>query len=118
FDYFLDEVFGTMEVVFWGMNMEFLIKVVVATFFILLFGEILPKIYATRKNMEFANFMATPLNILDKLLRVFSVPMTSITWYIERNLGKHNPGLSVDLLSRALDLTDEEDTTLEEQEIL
>jgi len=118
FDFLGDELFGHIDIVFFGINLQFVLKVVVATFFILLFGEILPKIYATRKNVQFAGFMAQPLNVLDKLLGIFSVPMTSITQMIERNLGKHNAGLSVDQLSRALDLTGEEETTQEEQDIL
>src|SRR5699024_9737810 len=118
FDFLGDELFGHIDFVFFGINLQFVLKVVVATFFILLFGEILPKIYATRKNVQFAGFMAQPLNVLDKLLGIFSVPMTSITQMIERNLGKHNAGLSVDQLSRALDLTGEEETTQEEQDIL
>lgn len=117
-DALLDDVFGNHEVRIFGVNVDFLIKVVIVTFFLLLFGEILPKIYATRKNVQFADFMAAPLNVLDKLLVFLTAPMTSITRRIERNLGKHNPGLSVDQLSRALDLTDEQETTQEEQEIL
>src|SRR5699024_9229951 len=119
FDDLGDKLFGEIEVVFYGINLQFVLKVFVATFFILLFGEILPKIYASRKTVVFANFMATPLNILDRTLGVFSVPMRAMTEIIYTNLGdKKNQGLSVDQLSKALDLTDKKETTEEEQEIL
>src|SRR5699024_9365347 len=88
------------------------------TFFLLLLEEILTKFYASRKNVKFANFMAVPLNLLDKTLRILNVPLSSFTNVIQKKLGRSNTGLSVDQLSHALDLTDEEDTTEEEQEIL
>lgn len=118
FDVLGDHLFGDLQVVFYGVNLQFVLKVVVATFFILLFGEILPKIYANRKNVEFANFMAFPLNVLDKILSAFSVPMNFFTRFIQNYLGTAKTELSVDQLSQALDLADEEDTTEEEQEIL
>lgn len=118
FDNLADNLFSDINIVFYGINLQFVLKVIVATFLILLFGEILPKIYANRKSVEFASFMAIPLNVLDKLLSVFSVPMQFVTRLIHRNLGNHNPGLSVDQLSQALDLTDEKETTEEEQGIL
>lgn len=113
-----DELFSNLDLEFFGVNMEFILKVVIVTFVLLLFGEILPKIYATRQNVKFANFMAIPLNILDKTLRILNLPLSSFTDMIQRKLGRTNTGLSVDQLSHALDLTDEEDTTEEEQEIL
>jgi len=113
-----DDIFSGLDLVFYGVNLEFVLKVVIVTFILLLFGEILPKIYATRQNVKFANFMAVPLNLLDKTLRILNVPLSSFTNVIQKKLGRSNTGLSVDQLSHALDLTDEEDTTEEEQEIL
>ena len=49
-------------------NLRFIVEVGVVTFIILLFGEILPKIYASRNNVKFASRMAYPLNVLDTLL--------------------------------------------------
>jgi len=118
FDSLGDQLLADMDAEFLGIQLSFLIKVVVVTFFLLLFGEILPKIYATRNNIHFANAMAVPLKVLDRLLSILSVPMTSMSQGIQRKLGRANTGLSVDHLSQALDLADEKDTTQEEQEIL
>jgi len=90
----------------------------VVTFLILLFGEILPKIYASRNNLKFATFMAYPLRFLDVILSPISLPMRSVTLGIHNKLGKQKSNLSVDQLSQALELTSEEDTTKEEQKIL
>ncbi|MFV0564298.1 MAG: gliding motility-associated protein GldE [Flavobacteriaceae bacterium] len=98
--------------------LRFVLEVVVVTFLILLFGEILPKIYASRNNLKFATFMAYPLRVLDVLLSPLSLPMRSITVAIHNRLGKQKSNLSVDQLSQALELTSEEDTTKEEHKIL
>ena len=98
--------------------LKFIVEVVVVTFLILLFGEILPKIYASRNNMKFALLMAYPLKVLDFVFSPLSLPMRSITLAIHSKLGKQKSNLSVDQLSQALELTSEHDTTKEEQKIL
>ena len=109
------------ELFFGGINspeIKFILDVVVVTFFILLFGEILPKVYASRNRISFASFMAYPLNVLYTLFSPISPPMRSATIYIENKFGKQKSNISVDQLSQALELTSEEDTTHEEQKIL
>ena len=98
--------------------LKFIIEVVVITFLILLFGEILPKIYASRNKVKFSSFMAYPLKVLDVVISPLSVPMRSITIAIHNKLGKQKSNISVNQLSQALELTSEEDTTKEEQKIL
>lgn len=97
---------------------RFVIEVVIVTFLILLFGEILPKIYASRNRVKFAKFMAYPLRVLDVIISPISLPMRSITIAMHNRLGKQKSNLSVDQLSQALELASDEDTTKEEQKIL
>ena len=97
---------------------KFVIEVAVITFVILLFGEILPKIYASRNNIKFATFFAYPLSILDKILSPISVPMRSMTKFIHAKLGKQKSSFSVDQLSQALELTSSEGSSHAEQKIL
>lgn len=99
-------------------TVKFILEVIVVTFLILLFGEILPKIYASRNNLKFASFMAYPLKVLDVLLSPVSLPMRSTTLGIHKKLGKQKSNLSVDQLSQALELTSHEDTSKEEKKIL
>jgi len=103
---------------FFEINLVFFLKVIIITFLILLFGEILPKVYASRNNIKFAKFMAYPLKILDVLFAPISLPMQSITHTIHNRLGKQKSNISVNQLSQALELTSEEDTTKEEHKIL
>lgn len=98
--------------------LKFLVEVGIVTFLILLFGEILPKIYASRNSVKFAKFMAYPLRVLDFLISPLSLPMRSITIAMHNKLGKQKSNISVDQLSQALELTSEEDTTKEEHKIL
>ena len=98
--------------------MRFLLEVVSATFLILLFGEIIPKIYASRNSVKFASFMARPLRVLDVIFSPISLPMRYTTLKIQERFGKQRSNLSVDQLSQALELTNNEDTTQEEQKLL
>lgn len=114
FSFSLDEVFSTIT----SPLIKFIVEVILVTFLILLFGEVLPKIYASRNNIKFASFIAYPLVFLDKLLSPISFPMRSFTLFIQEKLGKQKTNFSVDQLSQALELTSTEDTTQEEQKLL
>jgi gliding motility-associated protein GldE len=100
------------------IDIRFIVEVVILAFLILLFGEILPKIYASRNSVKFSKFIAYPLNVLDKILTPLSMPMRSITIYLQDKLGKQKSNLSINQLSQALELTSDDDTTKEEQKIL
>lgn len=118
FDTVTDEFFGNLNAVVLGINFKFIIEVGIVTFLILLFGEILPKVYASRNNVKFSNTMAYPLNVLDFVISPLSTPMRAVTIFIHDKLGKRKGFLSVDHLSQALEMTRDEDTTHEEQKIL
>ena len=99
-------------------TLRFLLEVVVATFLILMFGEILPKIYANRNRVQFSQFIAVPLKVLNYIFTPLSSPMRSVTLFMEDKLGKKKSNLSINHLSQALELASEGDTTKEEQKIL
>ncbi len=113
-----DLLFSGITTQYYGINIRFLAEVGLVTFLILLFGEILPKIYASRKNLSFSKFMAYPLKFLDTILSPLNNPMQSTIQFIERRFGKQKSGISVDHLSQALELTSKKDTTHEEHKIL
>ena len=98
---------------------QLFIEVVVITFIILLFGEILPKIYANRNNLSFAQFMAGTIYALDAyFLFYLTRPMSYVTHVLEKRFGQRSSSFSVDELSQALELTEQNDTTQEEDKIL
>jgi gliding motility-associated protein GldE len=101
------------------IELKFGVEVILVTFLILLFGEVLPKIYATRNALKFASFMALPLKLVSWILYYpLSLPLMGLSNIIENNLGKKKSNLSVEKLSQALELTSNEATTDDEHKIL
>ena len=101
---------------FW---INFLFEIGFITLFILLFGEILPKVYASRNPISFSKKMALPIKFLDKYIFFFlTIPMSKITELLQKKLVFKSTDLSVDKLSDALDLTDKTETTRVEKKIL
>lgn len=85
-------------------TLGFAVKVLVITFLLLLFGEILPKLYANYKPMSFSSFMAHPLRVLQKLFGPFSSLLVKSGSLIYRRVNKARDNISIDDLSHALDL--------------
>jgi putative hemolysin len=98
--------------------LKFITEVILVTFLLLLFGEVLPKVYASRNNIKFAQLIAYPISGLDKILSPVSIPMRSVTIYLQNKLGKQKTNFSIDQLSQALELTDSDETSTEEQKLL
>ncbi len=95
-----------------------LLKIILITFVILFFGEVLPKIFASRNNIKFAKATVYLIAFLEKILSPISLPMRFLTIYLQKKLGKEKTNFSVDQLSQALELTSSEETSFEEQKIL
>lgn len=101
-----------------GINFTMLFDVVIITFILLLFGEIIPKIYAAKNPLIFCKLTAPSINIASYVTQPISLPMLSLSNLIEKNL-KSGQTISVDQLSQALELTSEDiTTTSDEQKIL
>ena len=98
--------------------LKFILEVILATFLILLFGEILPKIYASRNNLAFSKFVTYPLLLLDIILTPFSSPMQKLSNFIKDKLSFKKANLDLAQLSYALDLTSPGETTKQEHKIL
>ncbi len=97
---------------------QILLQVVLVTFLIVLFGEVIPKVYATSNNLALASFMAKPISFLEKLCVPISKPLIGLTRFIDKRRPTAVNSLSIDELSQALDLTNDEARTEGEQRIL
>lgn len=110
------------DTLFKGIENPYLIlfiEIGLITSLILLFGEILPKIYANRNALAFSKRMALLISFLDRyLLFWITYPMSQTTSFLENRLGDKKNHLSVDQLSQALELTGANETTFDEQRIL
>jgi len=96
---------------------EFIFQVVFITFFLLLFGEIMPKVYATHFTLAFAKFMAYPLNVLEKIFSPVNSVLIHSTSFVNKRLQKHRKNVSVNEISQALRLTSDQELS-DEKEIL
>ena len=108
--------------IFIGINNPFLllfIEIGIVTTLILIFGEILPKVYANRNAQAFSLRMAPIIQFLDRFILFWiTSPMSRTTAFLEKKLGDKKNKISVDQLSQALELTDDQETTSDEQRML
>jgi len=98
--------------------LQFLVQVIIITFLLLLFGEVLPKVYANNNAVSFARFMAIPLAFLEKVFKPISILLVASTRIIDRRANNKGHDLSVDDLSNALELTSEAHEDKDEKKIL
>ncbi len=99
-------------------TIAFLIQIVAVTFLLVLFGEVLPKVYATQNNLRMALFAAPVLRVLTNLFRPISKTLVSSTAYIEEKLAtKPNAAMSTEDFEHAIELTVGHTATREEVNI-
>ena len=89
--------------------LQFIVITVLLTFLLLLFGEIMPKVYAGQKALSFCRKVAGSIMILRKVLYPLSSILIRSGIIAEKVVQKENHVLSVDDLEQALELTDEEE---------
>ncbi len=103
---------------FVSTTVSFVIKIISISFLLLLFGEILPKVYASYNKLRLALIVVYPLVIFEKVATPISFPLVNIADFLQNRFGFKKTNFSVDQLSQALELTSTDDTTHEEQKIL
>jgi len=96
--------------------LKFIIQIVLITFVILLIGEVLPKIYATRHSLRLAQLMSIPVLTLERMLRPVNRVLIGSTSLVRKRLKDQSAPLTMDELSEALVLTGQE--LVEEEKIL
>lgn len=96
----------------------FIIKVIVVTFVLLLFGEIMPKVYANQNNVRFVMNVATPMFFISKFLNPLSRALSLSTAIIDKRIEKKGHLVSLSQLDEAIEISTDEHTTEEEKNIL
>jgi putative hemolysin len=100
----------------WSPLLTFIIEILAITGVLLLFGEILPKVYANTARLNFARSVVPFIFRLHKILKPLSKRLSKTINRI--NIEGRGPSLSVDDLEQALELTNDEHSTEDEQRIL
>jgi putative hemolysin len=86
----------------------FIINVVVITFLLLFFGEVMPKVYASRNHIAMALFMAFPLVLLQKVFSPVTYLLIFSSSFVKKRTGTRRSNISMDDLSDALELTSDD----------
>ena len=101
---------------FW---IEFVIKIFVVTFFLVLFGEVLPKVWATNHKIWFASMASLVIEIFNGFFNRMSKRLVRISDSIEEKFSPNNSSmLDNSQLDYAIDLLPEHEATAEEKQIL
>lgn len=96
----------------------FFIEVVIVTFIIVLFGEVIPKIYSFQNNVKIAQKLAVPLLYTYKFFQPLVYVLEMSTNLIDKRITKRGHILSVDELTHAIEITSEKDAPKQEKNIL
>ncbi len=113
--YTINNAFNFSSIPIW-LNLA--IQVAGITFIILLFGEVIPKVYATKHALSLAKMMAKPITILKKIFKPISSLLIYSTGIIDKRVKKKGLDVSVEELSHALDLTEDIPEDKDEHRIL
>lgn len=111
---------AVIEAAAWELTylQEKLIQVVLITFVLVVFGEVVPKVYATQNNKRIARLMSIPLFWFKRVLKYpFVLFLADSTLVFERLVQKRNYDVSVSELNKAVDLASEDDN-IQEKNIL
>ncbi len=101
----------------WPYWAVFLFQVVAVTFLILLFGEILPKVFATQRPLVLIRAMTGPLIVTERLTRWLSTILLASGRIFDRKLQRSPAALSPDELSAVIDMTHDDSVSDEERKI-
>ncbi len=83
----------------------FIMQTMVVTFIVVLFGEVMPKIFASQYALSFARFMAFPLLTVEKIVKPFTFFMVKFTRRMNKRFTNIRSNVSIDELSQAVDIT-------------
>lgn len=100
-NYALGPIFESM-----GEVLSFILQTVILTFLILLFGEILPKLYSNSNTMKWAKFATGGIGFAMKIFSPLSSVLVRSSSILNRVVTKKTENISTNDLSQALEITD------------
>lgn len=100
-----------------GDVLKFIVEVGLITFLLVLFGEVIPKIYATQNDLTLVRLMAKPLQYCKIVLRPIIYLLTNTTTFFDRYVRRSTDSVSLEELNQAIEIASEDDN-IEEKNIL
>lgn len=113
---FQDYMLG--DFVLHGYVVEFLWNVLVVTFFLVLFGEATPKVYATHNKLKIARFMSSFFVVLVKVFQPVNYVLVESTKVLEKRLKKYNADIDVEEINKAIEITVEQKESKQDAKLL
>lgn len=99
-------------------TLGFVFQTIIITFILLLFGEIIPKVYASKQSYSFSLRMTPTITILNKIFKPLNFLLIKSTSIVNKKVSQHkNTNVSISDLSHALSLTEEKEIK-EDKDIL
>jgi len=102
----------------WGTVSKGAVEIGVVAFIILLIGEVIPKVYASKNATRLAKLMSIPLVGLKSIFYPLAILLVNGTSFIDKRVKKKAGDISVDDLENALEITDKAERSEDEQRIL
>jgi gliding motility-associated protein GldE len=99
-------------------TLGFILEAVVITALLLLFGEVLPKVFASANALKVSVFMARLLRFLMWFLRPLSLILMQSTSFVDKRLANRNRNMSIEELSNVIDISVTESTETTEKKFL
>lgn len=97
---------------------EFILKIVFETFVIVLFAEVIPKVYATQNNYTISRNMIRPIVFLSKLFSFFTSALIAISTFLENRLQTSKQKLTTQDIDDAIDITSIDESIKNDSKIL
>ena len=88
--------------------LSFIIEVVVITFLLLLFCEVMPKVYASRNQLRFALIMAPTLELASRIVSPLASALSFSSFFVKKRSRPRDSSMDISDLSTALELTSSE----------
>lgn len=113
---FHDYTFGTF--VLHDYVIEFFWNVLIVTFFLVLFGEATPKVYATHNKLKIARAMSSAFNWLMRIMEPFNYVLVESTKVLEKRLKKYNAEIDIEEINKAIEITVEKKESKQDAKLL
>jgi putative hemolysin len=99
-------------------QLGFVLEVFIVTFIIVVFCEVMPKVYATQNAIAFSRTIAYPIFLIDKIIRPLTWMLTASSALVEKLFSSKAYDISNDDLTHAIDITSDKNTPEDEKKIL
>ena len=86
-----------------------LFQIIFITFILLLFGEVLPKIFANNNSTFVAKKMSIPINLISKIVSPLSYTLIKLTGFLNNSVERYKENPSIESLSKAVNITSNEE---------